>query len=138
MSFLQLIFLKFNTCTICTSFHLQICLRLVLLGLFAEVISRNSHNETHARIQNVGHGVRPPPLKNHKNIGFQSNFGQDPLNNHKAAKPAFNVGPSTARQRNADVFSLAGRWWSAYSHAFGFYPLHQPNKPLAECDPDPL
>ena len=35
----------------------------------------------------------PPPLKNHKNIGFLSNTGPDPLKNHKATKPAFNVGP---------------------------------------------
>ena len=42
-----------------------------------------------------------PPLKNHKNIGFFSKTGPDPLKNHKAAKPAFNVGPSSARQRNA-------------------------------------
>ena len=39
------------------------------------------------------------PLKNHKNIGFLSNTGPDPLKNHKAAKPAFNVGPSSAPQR---------------------------------------
>ena len=39
-------------------------------------------------------GVRiPPPLKNHKNIGFPSNI--DPAN-----KPAFNGGPLT-RQQNA-------------------------------------
>ena len=47
-----------------------------------------------------GQGVQ----KNHKNIGvlnFLSNIGPDPLKNHKAAKPALNVGPSTARQRNA-------------------------------------
>ena len=31
-------------------------------------------------------------LKNHKNIGFLSNTGPDPLKNHKATKPAFNVG----------------------------------------------
>ena len=43
----------------------------------------------------------PPPLKNHKNIGFLSNTGPDPLKNYKAAKSAFNVGPSSARQRNA-------------------------------------
>ena len=43
----------------------------------------------------------PPPPKNHKNIGFLSNTGPDPLKNHKAAKPAFNVGTSLARQRNA-------------------------------------
>ena len=50
------------------------------------------------------------PLKNHKNIGFSGNTGLDPLKNHKATctKPAFNVGPSSARQRNA--FQLAFRW----------------------------
>ena len=42
-----------------------------------------------------------PPLKNHKNIGFLSNTSPYPLKNHKAPKPAFNVGPSLARQRNA-------------------------------------
>ena len=40
----------------------------------------------------------PPPLKNHKNIGFLSNSGPDPLKNYKATEPAFNVGPSSARQ----------------------------------------
>ena len=39
------------------------------------------------------------PWKNTK-IGFLSNTGPDPLKNHKATKPAFNVGPSMARQRN--------------------------------------
>ena len=28
-----------------------------------------------------------PTLKNHKNIGFLSNTGPDPLKNHKATKP---------------------------------------------------
>ena len=37
----------------------------------------------------------PPPLKNHKNIGFLSDTGLDPLKNHKATEPAFNVGPSS-------------------------------------------
>ena len=58
---------------------------------------------THVRIQR-GQGFgpgRPPSLKNHKNIGFLSNTGPDPLKNHKAAKPAFNNGQSLARQRNA-------------------------------------
>ena len=41
------------------------------------------------------------PLKNHKNIGFLSNTSPDPLKNCKATKPAFNVGPSSALQRNA-------------------------------------
>ena len=49
-------------------------------------------------------GVRtPPPPENHKTLGFLNNTGLDPLKNHKATKPAFNVGvePSSARQRNA-------------------------------------
>ena len=33
------------------------------------------------------------PLKNHKNIVFRSKTGLDPLEYHKATKPAFNVGP---------------------------------------------
>ena len=50
-----------------------------------------------------GMGIRtpPPPFKNHKNIGFLSNTRPDPLKNHKATKPAFNIGPSSTRQRNA-------------------------------------
>ena len=40
-----------------------------------------------------------PPLKNHKNIGFLSNTGPDPLKNHKDTKPALNVnGVSLAGQ----------------------------------------
>ena len=46
-----------------------------------------------------GTGDLDPP-KNHKNIGFLSNTGPDPLGNHKATKPAFIVVPSLARQRN--------------------------------------
>ena len=48
-----------------------------------------------------GQGVRtPPPLKNYKNIGYSSNTGPDPLKKIAATKPAFNVGPSSTRQRN--------------------------------------
>ena len=43
----------------------------------------------------------PDPPENHKNIGFLNNTGPDSLKNHKATKPAFIVGPSSARQRNA-------------------------------------
>ena len=53
-------------------------------------------------------GSGPPPLENHKNIGFLSDTGPDPLKNHKATKLAFNVGPSSARQRNA--IQMAFRW----------------------------
>ena len=48
-----------------------------------------------------GTGGPTSPLENHKNIGFLSNTGPDPLKNLKATKPAFNVGLSSARQRNA-------------------------------------
>ena len=54
-----------------------------------------------------GQGVRTP-LENHKNIGFLRNTGSDPQNNHKATKPAFNVGPPSARQGNA--MQTAFRW----------------------------
>ena len=49
-------------------------------------------------------GLDPPPppkKKNDKNKVFLSNTGLDPLKNHKATKPAFNVGPSLAHQPNA-------------------------------------
>ena len=45
-----------------------------------------------------GQGVWTPPWKNHKNIGFLTNTGLDPLKILKATKPAFNVGPSSAFQ----------------------------------------
>ena len=37
-------------------------------------------------------------LNNLKNIGFLSNFGQDPLKNCEATTPVFNVGPSSAHR----------------------------------------
>ena len=55
-----------------------------------------------------GRGRDPYPLKNYQNIGFPSNAGPDPLKNHKAFKPALNVGLSSARQRNA--IKMAFRW----------------------------
>ena len=53
------------------------------------------------RSRGGGGGGTGTPLKNHKNIGFLSNTGPDPFENHKATKPAFNVGSSLAHQRNA-------------------------------------
>ena len=41
------------------------------------------------------------PLENHQAIGFLNNTGPDPLKNHKATKPAFNIGPSLAHKQNA-------------------------------------
>ena len=42
--------------------------------------------------------VRTTRLENHKAIGFLSNTGPDSLETHKATKPAFNVGLSSAHQ----------------------------------------
>ena len=53
-----------------------------------------------------GQEVWTPSPKNHKNIGLLRNTGPNPLINHKATKPVFNVGPSSASQR--DAVSLAG------------------------------
>ena len=56
----------------------------------------------HGRIQMGGQGVQtPPPPENHKNIGFFSITGLDPLKNHKATKPSSNFGRLSARQQNA-------------------------------------
>ena len=41
------------------------------------------------------------PMENDKSIGFFSNTGPDPLKNHKATNPTFNVGPLSVRQQNA-------------------------------------
>ena len=54
-----------------------------------------------------GRGSGPPPLKNHKNIGFLSNTVPDPLENHYATKPGFKVGPPSAHHFNG--VSLACR-----------------------------
>ena len=43
-----------------------------------------------------GTGGPPPPLKNHKILGFLAILGQIPEKNHKVTMPAFNVGPSSA------------------------------------------
>ena len=57
-----------------------------------------------------GGGVRtPPPLENHKAIGYFSNIGPDLLEKHKAIKPAFDAVSSSAHQRNANGVSLVGR-----------------------------
>ena len=71
---------------------------------FLAILFRSSHLMMTCRPMGGsrgGQGVRTPTLKNHKNIGFLSNTGPDPLKNHKATKPTFIVGPSSARQRNA-------------------------------------
>ena len=59
-----------------------------------------------------GQGVRtPPPLKNHKNIGFLSNIGPDPLKNQQSYQASIKrwaiIGPPTKRHLNG--VSLTGR-----------------------------
>ena len=60
--------------------------------------------------ENLDIGPLDKAIYMYKNIGFLCNTGLDPPKNHKATKPAFNVGPSSARQRNA--ISMAFRWWA--------------------------
>ena len=71
--------------------------KVILLGIYVDtkliIFMRGSREWMKVRT--------PPPPENQKNIGFFSNTGPDPLKNHKATKPAFNVGPLSARQRNA-------------------------------------
>ena len=85
-----------------------------------------------------GAGVQTP-LKNHKAIGILSNTGSDPLKYHTATKPAFNVGPSLARQRNAIE---AFYWWAHDGPRFVVFGFSLPSslrkhtqKPLSELDP---
>ena len=52
-----------------------------------------------------GSGTLPDNLKAK---GFLSDTGPDPLNYNKATKSAFDVGPSSARQRSA--VEMAFRW----------------------------
>ena len=53
----------------------------------------SSKDNNHARIQRGDRGSGPPSLKNHKNIGFLSNTGWDPILKYKATKPSFDDGP---------------------------------------------
>ena len=62
--------------------------------------SQNPHSGPHICVDPEGAGGADLPLENRKAIGFLSNTGPDPLENHTATKPAFNVGPLSARQQN--------------------------------------
>ena len=54
-----------------------------------------------------GTGVRTPLKK----IRFLSKTGPNLLSNHKATKPAFNVGPSSACQQNAISMMACLKWY---------------------------
>ena len=74
-----------------------------------DVISFNCYNNIKRKYKPCMRGPRggggpdppTPTLNKYKNIGFLSNTDPDPMNNHKDTKPAFNIEPSSARQRNA-------------------------------------
>ena len=71
-------------------------------------------NSFHGWIQRkwTGDPAPPPPLplKNHKSLGLLSKSVPDHLKHHKVTKPAFNVGPSSVRQRNAILMAFS--WWA--------------------------
>ena len=59
----------------------------------------------HVRIQRV----RTSSLKNHKKYrGSKQYWSRSPEKIHKATKPVFNVGPTSARQRNVIKWRFAG------------------------------
>ena len=79
-------------------FHIKMIMWSVsIISIYYKSISFNTWADPEGR---GGQGVRTHPEKSQK-LGFPTNTGPDPLKNHKATKPAFNVGPSSARQRNA-------------------------------------
>ena len=84
-------------------YHIQ---QVLLHSLNVVPICKTDGIFPHAWIQRGGRGPDhhpppPSPEELQKYIGFLSNTGPDTLKNHKAIKPAFNVGPSFANQRNA-------------------------------------
>ena len=76
-------------------------IQLLLLASVVLNVSAQESMYSHARIQREGgQGPRLPPLKITK-YEFLSNSAPDPLKNHKATKPAFNVGQSSALKRSS-------------------------------------
>ena len=77
------------------------------MSLHYILTNENEHDKTNkdtACADPEGGGAGGPDfLENYKNIGFLSNTGRI-----KATKPACNVGPSSARQRNA--IEMAFHW----------------------------
>ena len=76
----------------------------------------------YVRIQWGTGGPDPLPLKNHKNIGFLSNTGPDPLKNHKATIQCRAI-IGTPAKRHLNGVSLVNRRWPAYSDILILPPL---------------
>ena len=79
-----------------------------------------------------GGGRGRTPLKITKNIGFFSNTGPDPLKNHKAAKPAFNVGHYRSASETSFQWRFADR--PIIARLWCFLSL-DPLKNVLELDP---
>ena len=97
------------------------------------------------RIRRGGQGVRTPlrgdrgsgpPLKNHKNKGFSSNTGPDPLKKWQLPSQHSMLGRHLhASETPFNGVSLAGRWWPAYSGTWILPPLIKKRKMLSKLDP---
>ena len=71
----------------------------------------------------------PPPLKNHRYIGFPSNIDSDPLKSQSYQASIQWWAIDTSAKRHFKGVSLMGRWWSIFS---GISVLcHYP--PLTKC-----
>ena len=66
---------------------------------------------------------------------FFRNTGPEPLKNHKATKPAFNVGPSSARQRDAISMAFRSRADDGPLLVLFESSLLSSKKKLSELDP---
>ena len=97
------------TCNACVLEHVSVSFMQLFVGLKLTTRTLNccydlgDEGQWHGRIQRGGggRGSGPPHPEKSQNVGVSSNTGPDPLNNRKATKPAFNIGPPSARQRNA-------------------------------------
>ena len=77
---------------------MKAALCLAFIGVFAGLyISSMSCADPEAG----GRGSGPPPPGKSQSNRVPHQFGPDPMDNYKATKPAFNVGPPSAHQRNA-------------------------------------
>ena len=75
-----------------------------------------------------GQGSRPPSPEKSQNIGFLCKTGPDPLKNHKATKPAFNVGPFIAAFESS-ISTSTKKTVIKFGH-----PLTKLSRSTHECD----
>ena len=63
-------------------------------------------------------------LEKHKNIGFLSNTGSDPLENHKATKPALMSGHYRLDSKTPFKWLLAGETMMVLFSGIGIFLYH--------------